>query len=211
MQQCLTIFGRVQKFYCLSNFMILIIGIVWHARKSGFRRNIMRGWLRSREFWASARCFVIGNGTKFRADRPRPIRQSRCRSGGGGDLAAPRRRRGRRQNPGHGANRAGGGFCADEFPSVTDTLQQQIPGAVSIDVNGNDFAQDLRYRGFVASPIQGTPQGLAVYQNGIASTRLLAIPSIGTLSRRKQSTALTYSRIIRSSASTRSAARSACR
>ncbi len=58
-------------------------------------------------------------------------------------------------------------FARTNSPSVTDTLQQQIPGAVSIDVNGNDFSQDLRYRGFVASPRQGTPQGLAVYQNGI--------------------------------------------
>ena len=58
-------------------------------------------------------------------------------------------------------------FARTNSPSVTDTLQQQVPGAVAIDVNGNDFAQDLRYRGFVASPIQGTPQGLAVYQNGI--------------------------------------------
>ena len=58
-------------------------------------------------------------------------------------------------------------FARTNSRSVTDTLQQQIPGAVSIDVNGNDFSQDLRYRGFVASPRLGTPQGLAVYQNGI--------------------------------------------
>ncbi|MGH6836382.1 MAG: TonB-dependent receptor [Methylocella sp.] len=58
-------------------------------------------------------------------------------------------------------------FARTNSPSVTDTLQQQVPGAVSIDVNGNEFAQDLRYRGFVASPRQGVPQGLAVYQNGI--------------------------------------------
>jgi iron complex outermembrane recepter protein len=58
-------------------------------------------------------------------------------------------------------------FARTNSPSVTDTLQQQIPGAVAIDVNGNDFSQDLRYRGFVASPRQGTPQGLAVYQNGM--------------------------------------------
>ncbi len=58
-------------------------------------------------------------------------------------------------------------FARTNSQNVTDTLQQQIPGAVAIDVNGNDFAQDLRYRGFVASPIQGTPQGLAVYQNGV--------------------------------------------
>jgi iron complex outermembrane recepter protein len=58
-------------------------------------------------------------------------------------------------------------FARTNSPSVTDTLQQQIPGAVSIDVNGNPFSQDLFYRGFHASPRQGTPQGIAVYQNGI--------------------------------------------
>ncbi|HXN89236.1 MAG TPA: TonB-dependent receptor, partial [Methylocella sp.] len=58
-------------------------------------------------------------------------------------------------------------FARTNSQSVTDTLQQQIPGAVSIDVNGNPFSQDLFYRGFHASPRQGTPQGLAVYQNGI--------------------------------------------
>ncbi|MDQ6868862.1 MAG: TonB-dependent receptor [Pseudomonadota bacterium] len=58
-------------------------------------------------------------------------------------------------------------FARTNSPSVTDTLQQQIPGAVSIDVNGNPFSQDLFYRGFHASPRQGTPQGLAVYQNGM--------------------------------------------
>jgi iron complex outermembrane receptor protein len=58
-------------------------------------------------------------------------------------------------------------FARTNSQNVTDTLQQHIPGAVSIDVNGNPFSQDLFYRGFVASPRQGTPQGLAVYQNGI--------------------------------------------
>ena len=58
-------------------------------------------------------------------------------------------------------------FARTNSQNVIDTLQQQIPGAVSIDVNGNPFSQDLFYRGFVASPRQGTPQGLAVYQNGI--------------------------------------------
>jgi iron complex outermembrane recepter protein len=58
-------------------------------------------------------------------------------------------------------------FARTNSQNITDTLQQQIPAAVSIDVNGNPFSQDLRYRGFVASPLQGTPQGLAVYENGI--------------------------------------------
>lgn len=58
-------------------------------------------------------------------------------------------------------------FSRTNSQNITDTLQQQIPAAVSIDVNGNPFSQELRYRGFAASPLQGQPQGLAVYQNGI--------------------------------------------
>jgi iron complex outermembrane recepter protein len=58
-------------------------------------------------------------------------------------------------------------FARTRSPAVTDTLQQQVPAAVSIDINGNPFSQDLFYRGFQASPRQGTPQGLAVYENGI--------------------------------------------
>ena len=61
---------------------------------------------------------------------------------------------------------------ADDFsrtysPSITDTLMQRVPGVSTTDVQGNGFLQDLRYRGFAASPLQGTPQGLAVYMNGI--------------------------------------------
>jgi iron complex outermembrane recepter protein len=58
-------------------------------------------------------------------------------------------------------------FARTRSQNVTDTLQQQVPSAVSIDVNGNSFSQDLLYRGFHASPRQGIPQGIAVYQNGI--------------------------------------------
>src|SRR4051812_18417219 len=52
-------------------------------------------------------------------------------------------------------------------PNVLDTLQQRIPGVITTDVQGNGFLQDLRYRGFAASPLQGTPQGLAVYMQGV--------------------------------------------
>ena len=40
----------------------------------------------------------------------------------------------------------------------------------SVDIqstSGNSLSPDVVYRGFVSSPIQGTPQGLAVYQNGV--------------------------------------------
>src|SRR6266542_3262526 len=52
-------------------------------------------------------------------------------------------------------------------PNVTQTLEQRVPGVFISDVQGNEFTSDLRYRGFTASPLQGTPQGLAVYMQGV--------------------------------------------
>src|SRR5262249_46726298 len=52
-------------------------------------------------------------------------------------------------------------------PNVTHTLDQRIPGVFISDVQGNEFTSDLRYRGFIASALQGTPQGLAVYMQGV--------------------------------------------
>ncbi len=51
--------------------------------------------------------------------------------------------------------------------NVTDALQQYIPSIGINEVAGNPFQPDVQYRGFVASPVAGTPQGLAVYQNGV--------------------------------------------
>lgn len=58
-------------------------------------------------------------------------------------------------------------FTRTYSPNVTDTLFQRIPGVTLSDPNGNNAQQEIRYRGFAASPLQGTPQGLAVYMNGI--------------------------------------------
>jgi outer membrane receptor protein involved in Fe transport len=51
--------------------------------------------------------------------------------------------------------------------NIADALQQQVPGIVVSEVTGNPFQPDIQFRGFVASPVNGTPQGLAVYQNGV--------------------------------------------
>jgi len=51
--------------------------------------------------------------------------------------------------------------------SLTDAMNS---GLASINVNDNlddPFQPDILYRGFEASPVLGTPQGLAVYQNGV--------------------------------------------
>ena len=50
--------------------------------------------------------------------------------------------------------------------TLTDTLGRSAPGVTVGNVSGNDFEPDLFYRGFDATAVTGTPQGLAVYQNG---------------------------------------------
>jgi outer membrane receptor protein involved in Fe transport len=51
--------------------------------------------------------------------------------------------------------------------NITAALQQNVPGISINEVAGNPFQPDVQFRGFVASPVSGTPQGLAVYQNGV--------------------------------------------
>lgn len=52
-------------------------------------------------------------------------------------------------------------------PSLVNALTDQA-SSVSVNANmGDAFQPDILYRGFEASPVLGTPQGLAVYQNGV--------------------------------------------
>lgn len=51
--------------------------------------------------------------------------------------------------------------------NIAEALQQAVPGVTLSEVSGNPFQPNVEFRGFVASPVAGTPQGLAVYQNGV--------------------------------------------
>jgi len=51
--------------------------------------------------------------------------------------------------------------------NISDSLVKYVPGITINEVAGNPFQPDVQFRGFVASPVSGTPQGLAVYQNGV--------------------------------------------
>ncbi|WP_375462551.1 TonB-dependent receptor [uncultured Methylobacterium sp.] len=51
--------------------------------------------------------------------------------------------------------------------SAVATLARRTPGLNLSDSQGNANRTDVNYRGFTASPVQGVPQGLAVYQNGV--------------------------------------------
>src|SRR5271170_3115042 len=50
--------------------------------------------------------------------------------------------------------------------TLTQSLARSAPGVTVGNVSGNEFEPDLFYRGFDATAVTGTPQGLAVYQNG---------------------------------------------
>jgi iron complex outermembrane receptor protein len=58
-------------------------------------------------------------------------------------------------------------LTAQHGGTVLSALGTQTAGISLSDVQGNSLFQNLRFHGFDASPLQGTPQGLAVYQNGM--------------------------------------------
>jgi len=58
-------------------------------------------------------------------------------------------------------------ITAQHGGSLLSALQAQTAGVSLSDIQGNGLFQNLRFHGFDASPLQGTPQGLAVYQNGV--------------------------------------------
>ena len=52
------------------------------------------------------------------------------------------------------------------IPSLTGAILENIPSVTLNDTEGNVFQPDLIFRGFTASPVAGTSEGLAVYVNG---------------------------------------------
>jgi iron complex outermembrane recepter protein len=67
-----------------------------------------------------------------------------------------------------GAQRLGEDETTTQHPlGVHDALQARAAGVTTSDVQGNPLQPDVWYRGFVASPLLGMPQGIAVYQNDV--------------------------------------------
>src|SRR5260370_33481546 len=52
------------------------------------------------------------------------------------------------------------------YPKMLPALEENGPGVTLDNAAGNPFQPNLLYHGFLASPLQGNPQGLAVYLNG---------------------------------------------
>ncbi len=51
--------------------------------------------------------------------------------------------------------------------ALPDALAARLPGVHLNETQGNPFQPDFNYRGFTASPLLGTPQGLSVYVDGV--------------------------------------------
>lgn len=54
-----------------------------------------------------------------------------------------------------------------EALSLPEFMARQLPSVNLNEIQGNPFQADLNYRGFTASPLLGTPQGLSVYVDGV--------------------------------------------
>ncbi len=52
------------------------------------------------------------------------------------------------------------------IPSLTGAILDDIPSVSLNDAEGNVFQPDILFRGFTASPVAGTPEGIAIYVNG---------------------------------------------
>ena len=50
---------------------------------------------------------------------------------------------------------------------LSDFLNRRLNGVHVNEVQGNPFQPDVNYRGYTASPLLGTPQGLSVYMDGV--------------------------------------------
>ena len=51
--------------------------------------------------------------------------------------------------------------------SITDTLNKKAAGISISNLNSSPMQNDINFRGYVAGPLLGTAQALAIYQNGM--------------------------------------------
>src|SRR4051812_3298549 len=51
--------------------------------------------------------------------------------------------------------------------NLPEFMRTQLPSVNVNEVQGNPYQMDVNYRGFTASPLLGTPQGLSVFLDGV--------------------------------------------
>ncbi|WPP05955.1 TonB-dependent receptor [Methylocella tundrae] len=125
--------------------------------------------MRIRRAWSFVAATVLGNAVFIHAARAQDIPSVALPEV---DVVSPTPIPGasgidRNKVPGFISTVTGQQFEDKKSPAVTDALTDHVPAAIGINVDGTDLSPDFFYRGFDASRISGTAQGLAIYQNGV--------------------------------------------
>jgi outer membrane receptor protein involved in Fe transport len=60
-----------------------------------------------------------------------------------------------------------GDITASGSLDLSDFLNRRLTSVFVNEIQGNPFQPDINYRGYTASPLLGTPQGLSVYMDGV--------------------------------------------
>ncbi len=60
-----------------------------------------------------------------------------------------------------------GAINSENALSLPELMGQRLPSVNVNEIQGNPFQPDVNYRGFSASPLLGTPQGLSVFLDGV--------------------------------------------
>lgn len=58
-------------------------------------------------------------------------------------------------------------ILASNALDISDFMNRRLMGVHLNEIQGNPYQADLNYRGYTASPLLGTPQGLSVYLDGV--------------------------------------------
>ena len=51
--------------------------------------------------------------------------------------------------------------------NLSDAMNQRLNSVFLNEIQGNSFQPDVNYRGYTASPLLGTPQGISIYMDGV--------------------------------------------
>ncbi len=71
------------------------------------------------------------------------------------------------QVPAHVQHLTSADLAAPASASLTDAINRRLASVTINEVQGNPFQPDVSFRGYTASPLLGTPQGLSVYLDGV--------------------------------------------
>ena len=58
-------------------------------------------------------------------------------------------------------------FKQQQSVTIADYMNNNLQGVSVVDTQNNPFQPDVTFRGFTASPLLGTPQGMSVYVDGV--------------------------------------------